>query len=91
MAHVYDIGVQLHVCGSPVSNAAALQVEAVIPNFVIHEVHEYAIEPYNIELCKYDYQPVNGYYSVPDLPGIGQELTEKAVKEAEIYINIKED
>lgn len=91
MAHVYDIGVQIHVCGSPVSNAAALQVEAVIPNFVIHEVHEYSIEPYNIELCKYDYQPVNGYYTVPDLPGIGQELTEKAIRQAEIHINIGEE
>jgi galactonate dehydratase len=32
-AHVYDITVQMHVCGSPISTAAALQLEAVIPNF----------------------------------------------------------
>ncbi len=38
----------------------------------------------NIALCEYDYQPKDGYYSVPDLPGIGQELTEKTIAESEI-------
>ena len=38
----------------------------------------------NIESCKYDYQPVNGYFDVPDLPGIGQELSDKALKSAKI-------
>ena len=28
------------------------------------------------KLCKYDYQPVDGYITVPDLPGIGNELTD---------------
>jgi L-alanine-DL-glutamate epimerase-like enolase superfamily enzyme len=34
-------------------------------------------------MCKYDYQPVNGYFSVPELPGIGQELTDEAIANAE--------
>jgi L-alanine-DL-glutamate epimerase-like enolase superfamily enzyme len=37
----------------------------------------------NIRLCKYDYQPKKGYFSVPDLPGIGQELTDEAMKTSE--------
>ena len=77
MAQVYDMGVQIHVCGGPIATAAALQVEAAIPNFTIHEEH-------NANLCtkftkggKYFYEPKNGYYDVPELPGIGQEMSEE--------------
>lgn len=84
MAYVYDIGVQLHICGGPIATAAALQLEAVIPNFVIHELHASALIEENIKLCKYNYQPVNGYFEVPERPGIGQELTEEAIKASEI-------
>lgn len=75
MAHAYDVGVQVHCCASPICTAAALQVEAVIPNFVIHEHHVYCRYDYNKELCKYDYQPEDGWFKVPELPGIGNELT----------------
>lgn len=84
MAHVYDVGVQLHTCSSPILTAASLQLEAVIPNFVIHEHHIIGIDPTNTELCVHDYQPVNGYYTVPDLPGIGNELSEYALSRADI-------
>ena len=36
-ANLYDVQVQAHVCGGPVSTAASLHLEAVIPNFIIHE------------------------------------------------------
>lgn len=85
MANVYDAAVQLHICGGPVATAASLQVEAVIPNFLIHEVHEGALKMPMRELCVYDYMPVNGYYDVPNLPGIGQELSDKCLAEATIY------
>ncbi|MBQ7247069.1 MAG: mandelate racemase/muconate lactonizing enzyme family protein [Lachnospiraceae bacterium] len=85
MAWTYDSSVQIHVCGSPVSTAAALQIEAAIPNFLIHEHHQRALNPQSIATCKYDYQPVRGRYQVPDLPGIGQEPTEEAIAASEIY------
>jgi len=84
MALTYDVGVQLHVCGGPISNAAAMQLEAVIPNFIIHETHEYATVPENIALCKYDYQPRDGYLTVPSLPGIGQELREEVLNGSQV-------
>lgn len=84
MAHVYDIGVQVHICGGPISTAAALQLEAVIPNFVIHEQHASALIDTNIALCKYNYQPKNGYFEVPDRPGIGNELTDEAIARGEV-------
>lgn len=82
MAQVYDMGVQLHVCGGPISTAAAMQVEAVIPNFVIHEYHHNGFREASRRSCKYDYQPANGYFEVPDRPGIGQELSEEEMNTA---------
>ena len=85
MAWTYDSAVQIHVCGSPISKAAALQIEAAIPNFVIHEHHQRALNPVSRATCKYDWQPVNGRYQIPDLPGIGQEPTEETVASCEIH------
>lgn len=82
MANIYDVSVQVHVCGSPLATAAALHLEAVIPNFIIHEHHAAAIRDDNISICKYDYQPKDGYFEVPELPGIGQELSEEAIEKA---------
>ena len=78
-AHVYDVTVQCHVCGSPVATAAALQLEAVIPNFLIHEHHMFALKDGNIAICKQDYQPKKGHFGVPDLPGLGIELNDEVV------------
>ena len=82
MARVYDVGVQMHICGGPQATAAALQLEAVIPNYLIHEHHQAALLPENIRTGIYDYQPVNGYFTVPDLPGVGQELSQEAMDTA---------
>ena len=80
-ANLCDATVQIHVCGSPVSTAAALQVEAAIPNFIIHEHHTIALSQAVRELCVNDYQPENGKFAVPDLPGIGQELNDEVVND----------
>lgn len=86
MAHVYDIAVQGHVCGSPIVMAASLHLEVAIPNFLIHEHHRNSLTDRNIELGVYDYQPVNGRYSVPELPGHGQDISEKAYALADKYV-----
>ena len=75
-AHIYDVTVQVHVCGSPVATAASLQLEAAIPNFLIHEHHSHAMKSYNVELCDVDLQPRNGYFEVADRPGLGIELND---------------
>ncbi|MEA4954576.1 MAG: mandelate racemase/muconate lactonizing enzyme family protein [Pseudoflavonifractor sp.] len=77
MAQVYDVGVQVHVCGGPIATAAALQVEATIPNFVIHEEHNANLLNIFKKSGKYFYEPKNGKYEIPDLPGIGQEMSEE--------------
>jgi L-alanine-DL-glutamate epimerase-like enolase superfamily enzyme len=78
-ANIYDVTVQVHACGSPVTSVAALHLEAVIPNFIIHEHHVHALCPHVKELCVHDYAPTGGRLEVPDLPGLGQELNDEVV------------
>lgn len=61
-----------------------MQREAVIPNFFIHEHHQPAPIQDNIDGCKYGCQPQNGCFSVPDRPGVGQELTGDCIARSEV-------
>ncbi len=84
MGHAYDCTVQIHVCGSPIATAAALQLEAVLPNFLIHEHHQRALGREMRDMCLYDYQPSGGRFAVPDKPGIGQELTPETIRKCNV-------
>lgn len=79
---MYDIGIQLHLCGGPIATAAALQLEAVASNIVIHEHNTQSLVPANIALCVNDQSPRNGKVEIPDIPGIGQDLTPEAYERA---------
>lgn len=81
-ADMYDVKIQAHVCGGPVATMAALHLEAAIPNFIIHEHHTYAIKDFNRELCIEDPQPQQGYFLVPDTPGLGIQLNDEALKDS---------
>ncbi|MBS4959649.1 MAG: mandelate racemase/muconate lactonizing enzyme family protein [Clostridiales bacterium] len=85
MADTYDVKVQVHVCGGPISTAAALHVETAIPNFLIHEEHSYAIKEGLRQTCLYDYLPEDGYLTAPSLPGIGQEITPQTMEKTFVY------
>jgi L-alanine-DL-glutamate epimerase-like enolase superfamily enzyme len=80
MARIYDVAVQIHTCGSPIATAVALHLETAIPNFLIHEAHRYTLLEPNIDTCLYDHQPQKGKFTVPELPGIGQTLTEETLR-----------
>lgn len=83
MADTYDISVQTHVCSSPICKAASLHFEAALHNFIIHEHHGINSHPLNAKTCQYNYQPQNGWYEIPELPGISQELSEYGLKYAD--------
>ena len=80
MAYVYDVSVQCHTCASLLSTCASLHMESVIPNFVIHEHHVRCLWPSSQEVTIHNYQPENGKYKVPELPGLGNEFAEKVFK-----------
>lgn len=83
IAHAHEVTVQAHVAGTGVAEAAALHAETAIPNFCIHEHHQKTLLPEYTELCVHNYQPVNGRYKVPELPGIGQDITEKVYTDSD--------
>jgi galactonate dehydratase len=81
MAEAYNMRVQPHNCASPVSTAAALQLDACIANFLIQEVYPYRI-PAHFQIV--DHAPEldirNGWMPIPDRPGLGLELVEERVR-----------
>jgi galactonate dehydratase len=72
-----------HVWGGPVITAAALQIAASIPNFLIMEsiykgggyFDEIIVEPFVWE---------DGYYVLPKSPGIGVDLNMKAIEKYKV-------
>lgn len=82
MAYAYDVSVQVHIAGSPLATNAALHLEAVIPNFTIHEHHTCNRMETCLNLTKYNLQPKNGYFEIPDEPGIGNEFLQSAIDNA---------
>lgn len=84
MAYTHDVGVQIHVCGSPLITAASLNLEATLPNFVIHEYNVNTSMPKMLKLTKYTYEPVDGKMTVPDLPGIGNEISDYAFSHSQV-------
>jgi galactonate dehydratase len=86
MAKIYDVLVQPHVCGGPIAVAAAIQIEAVIPNFCIHEHHVGNLSDFSRNLGVYDDQPIDGYINVSDRPGIGQEIPSGIIEKCRKFI-----
>lgn len=83
-ANLNSVGIQIHNMGGPIQCAATLHVETAIPNFVIHEHLSWNELDAFRRLGKYDYAPINGALQVPELPGIGQELSEEAIAQSEV-------
>lgn len=78
MAEAFDISVVPHNPLSPVSTAACIQLAACIPNFAIQEYPKGEGQPPRSEIVKSAVKLENGYLIIPDVPGIGCELTEGA-------------
>ena len=85
MAYTYDASIQLHACHTMLSTAAALHVEATIPNFAIHEDNDHgSMRPKSFEnYCTHYYDhDAEGYFHIPELPGLGTEWNEDAMATA---------
>jgi galactonate dehydratase len=81
MAEAYNMRVQPHNCAGPVSTAAALQLDACIPNFIIQELYPYRIpEHFQIVDRAPELEVRNGEVTIPDRPGLGVNLVEDRVK-----------
>jgi galactonate dehydratase len=81
MAEAYNMRIQPHTCASPVSTAAALQLDACMPNFIIQELYPYrTAEHFEIVDHAPEWDVRNGYLPIPDRPGLGVELVSERVR-----------
>ena len=79
MAEPYFVVVSPHNYNSTsVGLAATLQVSACIPNFLITE-YFVNLAPVSDEISTRPFEVVDGYIQVPDAPGLGIELDERAL------------
>jgi L-alanine-DL-glutamate epimerase-like enolase superfamily enzyme len=68
-----------HVWGGPIITAAALQIDANVPNFLIQESIGTSGEFFD-EIIRQPFVWDKGDFIVPDRPGIGIELDEKSLE-----------
>lgn len=89
MAEAYYIPIAPHNAYGPVQTLASLHIDASTPNFLIQEFFftdkvfydEILTEPFNF--------PTNGFFDLPEKPGLGVDINEKALaKRPYKYTNV---
>ena len=89
MAEAYDVAVAPHCPLGPLALAACLQIAACTPNHAIQEISlgiHYNTGGHDLlNFCtdKVPLTPIDGYLPVPEGPGLGVEIDEAAVREAD--------
>lgn len=83
MAEIRYIMVAPHNVGGPVSTAAALHLDAVLPNFKVQEYFNDFVDGWVKDLATGlpEVDPVDGCFALPNGPGLGVELNEDAIRE----------
>jgi galactonate dehydratase len=74
LAEASFVGVFPHLMGSPVNIATFVQLDAAIPNYVLHEALP-ETDAFN-DIVDHPPERAGGYLIVPDRPGIGLEINE---------------
>ncbi|RJP67103.1 MAG: galactonate dehydratase [Candidatus Abyssobacteria bacterium SURF_17] len=83
-AETYNLVVAPHNCAGPVATAAAVQLDAAMTNFIIQEWFPYFNdEHYALVTNAFEKKAVNGFFEIPDTPGLGIELSEETIKNHE--------
>ncbi len=89
MAEAYDVAVAPHCPLGPLALGACLQIAACTPNHAIQEISlgiHYNTGGHDLlNFCtnKEALTPIDGYLPVPEGPGLGVEIDEAAVREAD--------
>lgn len=85
MAYVYEMGVQMHNCHGPISQAATLHLETSISNFVIHEDCTRGGKmqrplPNGASLSTRSFEIQDGKIQAPAEPGLGTEWSPEVMQ-----------
>jgi len=81
MAEAHYIPVAPHNACSPVGTMASLHVAACTPNFKIQETFDDMVEPWVRDAIIGRPLVKDGYFDLPDKPGLGVDLDEKVIAE----------
>jgi len=76
MAEVHYVGFAPHNPNGPICTAASIQVDACIPNFLIQEF-VISDEPLRSQLQQEPIRVIDGYFEIPNRPGLGVEINEE--------------
>jgi galactonate dehydratase len=85
MAEPSGVMLAPHACEGPIGGMATLHVDAATPNFIVQEICS-GVEPAPKEKLWEEWlgfpamRMVNGYFPLPDKPGLGFELSEESIK-----------
>ena len=82
MAETYYIDVLPHCAIGPVAFSACMQVDAVIPNFLVQEQIDQAL---GNELLEENWKVKDGYIALPTKPGLGFDINEQEVQKRVKY------
>jgi len=63
-----------HSAQGPVCSAACVQLNASLPNFLIHEIFDEFNESWEADIVTNPVHVVDGYIDIPDRPGLGIDL-----------------
>jgi galactonate dehydratase len=80
-AEAYYVQVAPHNVGGPVSTAAALQLAAATPNFLILEHFNDFADPFVKQAAPGNPEVIDGYFNLPNGPGLGVTLDEALIAE----------
>jgi len=84
MAEASGVLIAPHACEGPIGGTATLHVDASMPNFMIQEICS-GVEPEQKEKVWEEWfgfpamRMVDGYYPLPEKPGLGFEITEASL------------
>jgi galactonate dehydratase len=78
MADTAGVGIAPHNPLGPLAGVAALHFDIATPNFVIQEEMSGAV-PWYHDVVKGPIRMVDGYWQIPDKPGLGVEVDEKEI------------
>jgi galactonate dehydratase len=90
-AEAYYVLVAPHNVGGPVSTAACLHLAATVPNFKIQEHFNDFAEEWVKEVAPGNPEVVDGYFALPEGPGLGVTFNEELVHEhprAEVHFDL---
>ena len=82
MAEVYYIHIMPHCAIGPVALAACMQVDAVVPNFLVQEQVDQSL---GAGLLKQDWEVRDGHIELPRGPGLGFEIDAQAAQKNIAY------